>query len=311
MAATDREQQILAWIKQNPLISQNELAELCGITRSGVAAHISNLMKKGYIQGKGYIVTPPSYVAVVGAINIDHYGVAMQDVVGESSNMGRIVSSVGGIGYNIAYNLNRLGVPNYLISVYGDDENGERVKQDAYANGIDITHAKQISHMPTSTFLSVVSAQGRQIVGLDDMQISAEITPEFLAQREQTIVNAEMVAIDSSLPSDAIAWVCEKTSRPIFVCVVSVNKAASRCLIASTLWCLIPPKPNSCRGLRCMTRPVPEIAPNICCGPVYVMCFFLWTIRTCCTAANMKAFSGLCREGRRSIDIPMVVHRRR
>ena len=26
MAATDREQQILAWIKQNPLISQNELA---------------------------------------------------------------------------------------------------------------------------------------------------------------------------------------------------------------------------------------------------------------------------------------------
>lgn len=128
MAATDREQQILAWIKQNPLISQNELAELCGITRSGVAAHISNLMKKGYIQGKGYIVTPPSYVAVVGAINIDHYGVAMQDVVGESSNMGRIVSSVGGIGYNIAYNLNRLGVPNYLISVYGDDENGERVK---------------------------------------------------------------------------------------------------------------------------------------------------------------------------------------
>jgi len=88
MAATDREQQILAWIKQNPLISQNELAELCGITRSGVAAHISNLMKKGYIQGKGYIVTPPSYVAVVGAINIDHYGVAMQDVVGESSNRG-------------------------------------------------------------------------------------------------------------------------------------------------------------------------------------------------------------------------------
>ena len=80
--------------------------------------------------------------------------------------------------------------------------------------------------MPTSTFLSVVSAQGRQIVGLDDMQISAEITPEFLTQREQTIVNAEMVAIDSSLPSDAIAWVCEKTSRPIFVRVVSVNKAA-------------------------------------------------------------------------------------
>ena len=41
MAATDREQQILAWIKQNPLISQNELAQLCGITRSGGWPHTS------------------------------------------------------------------------------------------------------------------------------------------------------------------------------------------------------------------------------------------------------------------------------
>ncbi|WP_422730471.1 winged helix-turn-helix transcriptional regulator [Lentilactobacillus rapi] len=41
-----REQQILEWIKQNPMISQNELAKLAGITRSGVAAHISNLVKK-------------------------------------------------------------------------------------------------------------------------------------------------------------------------------------------------------------------------------------------------------------------------
>ena len=181
--------------------------------------------EKRVIQGKGYIVTPPSYVAVVGAINIDHYGVAMQDVVGEIPTWGALCHPWA---HWLQYRLQ--SEPAWRAELfdfrYGDDENGERVKQDAYANGIDITHAKQISHMPTSTFLSVVSAQGRQIVGLDDMQISAEITPEFLAQREQTIVNAEMVAIDSSLPSDAIAWVCEKTSRPIFVRVVSVNKAA-------------------------------------------------------------------------------------
>ena len=99
--------------------------------------------------------------------------------MGKVPTWGALCHPWAALGYNIAYNLNRLGVPNYLISVYGDDENGERVKQDAYANGIDITHAKQISHMPTSTFLSVVSAQGRQIVGLDDMQISAEITRNF------------------------------------------------------------------------------------------------------------------------------------
>ena len=48
---TERERQILRWIEENPLISQQELAELGNITRSSVAVHISNLMKKGLIQG--------------------------------------------------------------------------------------------------------------------------------------------------------------------------------------------------------------------------------------------------------------------
>lgn len=96
MALTERERQILEKIEQNPMISQNDLAQWCGITRSGVAAHISNLMRKGYIQGKGYVLTPPRYVAVIGAINMDVYGIADNDVVGESSNVGSIVSAVGG-----------------------------------------------------------------------------------------------------------------------------------------------------------------------------------------------------------------------
>ena len=50
---TQRERQILNWIEADPMISQQELAERAGITRSSVAVHISNLMKKGCIAGKG------------------------------------------------------------------------------------------------------------------------------------------------------------------------------------------------------------------------------------------------------------------
>ena len=68
---TQRERQLLNWIKENPLISQQELADKAGITRSSVAVHISNLMKKGYITGKGYIVHTAPYVTVVGGVNMD------------------------------------------------------------------------------------------------------------------------------------------------------------------------------------------------------------------------------------------------
>ena len=54
---TNREQEILELIRKNPMISQKELADSLGITRSSVAVHISNLLKKGYVVGKGYIVT--------------------------------------------------------------------------------------------------------------------------------------------------------------------------------------------------------------------------------------------------------------
>lgn len=43
---TFREQEILKWIEENPLISQIELAKKANITRSSVAVHISNLIKK-------------------------------------------------------------------------------------------------------------------------------------------------------------------------------------------------------------------------------------------------------------------------
>ena len=68
---TQRERQLLEWIRENPMISQQELADKAGITRSSVAVHISNLIKKGCITGKGYIVRTDPYVAVVGGVNMD------------------------------------------------------------------------------------------------------------------------------------------------------------------------------------------------------------------------------------------------
>ena len=45
---TQRERQLLNWIEENPLISQQELADKAGITRSSVAVHISNLSKQKF-----------------------------------------------------------------------------------------------------------------------------------------------------------------------------------------------------------------------------------------------------------------------
>lgn len=224
MALTEREEEILAAITQNPMITQQELASMLGITRSGAAAHIFNLMRKGYIQGKGYIVSPSQYIAVVGGVNIDIHGMASEEVVESSSNVGHVITSIGGIARNVSYNLTALGVQNYLVALYGDDANGKLFKEDAHKHGMDITRSLQI-HESTSQYLSVVSASGEQIVALDDMSISAGITPQFLQQREGLFSHAAVTVLDTSLSQEAITWLCEHVHQPIYARAVSVNKA--------------------------------------------------------------------------------------
>ena len=56
---TKRERQLLNWIEENPLISQKELADKAGITRSSVAVHISNLMKRVISPARATLSRPP------------------------------------------------------------------------------------------------------------------------------------------------------------------------------------------------------------------------------------------------------------
>ena len=102
---TQREQQILEWIRENPLISQQELADRAGITRSSVGVHIANLMKKGCIRGRGYLVDEESYVCVIGAVNVDISGTPQSTYVPGDSNPGHVRVTLGGVGRNIAENL--------------------------------------------------------------------------------------------------------------------------------------------------------------------------------------------------------------
>ena len=89
---TRRERQLLEWIRENPCISQQELADKAGITRSSAAVHISNLMRKGYIAGRGYLLREAPYIAVVGGVNMDIGAVSDAPLVARDSNPGRVTT---------------------------------------------------------------------------------------------------------------------------------------------------------------------------------------------------------------------------
>lgn len=106
---TNRERQLLQLLQTNPLISQQELAETLGISRSAVATHLTNLTAKGAIKGRGYILSERRYSVVIGGANMDILGTPGQALTPGSSTPGTVSYSPGGVGRNIAENLARLG----------------------------------------------------------------------------------------------------------------------------------------------------------------------------------------------------------
>lgn len=222
---TDRERELLSWIEENPMMSQQELADRAGITRSSVSVHISNLMKKGMIQGKGYVVQKRPYAVVVGGVNMDIAGYASGEVVPHDSNPGRVEHTAGGVGRNEAHGMRLLGLDVKLVTAFGDDLYAEKLRQNCRDLGIDVKDAITVVNAATSTYLSVVDHRGDPVVGISSMDIYEHLTPALLAQRMGVINRAHTCVVDTNLTEDALRFLADNCRVPLFAETISVAKA--------------------------------------------------------------------------------------
>lgn len=222
---TQRERQILALIATNPMISQQELADSLDITRSSVAVHISNLLKKGYIAGKGYVLRTGNYAVVVGGVNVDIGGRSHAKLVEADSNPGKVSITLGGVGRNIAHNMSLLGVDVKMLTAIGEDVYGNRIAESCRTLGIDASRALRVSDCATSTYLYIADEAGEMAMALSDMEICDRITPSYLSANQQVLQNAQVVVADTNVPTETLVYLAENCSAPIFCDPVSTIKA--------------------------------------------------------------------------------------
>ncbi len=222
---TQRERQILQLIEENPMISQQEIAEKLGITRSSVAVHISNLIKKGYIAGKGYVVRSGSYAVVVGGVNVDIGGKSFAPLVAADSNPGTVTISLGGVGRNIAHNLALLGTDVRMLTAYGDDAHGQQVATSCASLGIDLSNALKVPGGTTSTYLYLTDEKGEMALAVSDMEICKRITPAYLSEKLPLLNNAQVVVADANISAESLVFLAENCTAPLFVDPVSTVKA--------------------------------------------------------------------------------------
>ncbi len=222
---TQRERQILQLIEADPMVSQQAIAQKLGITRSSVAVHISNLMAKGCIAGRGYVLRSGSYAVVVGGVNVDIGGRSFQPLVAADSNPGVVRVSLGGVGRNIAHNLSLLGTDVRLLTAFGEDIHGQQVSASCAELGIDASHALRIPGAATSTYVYLTDSAGEMALAVSDMEICKRITPAYLASNLALLQNAQVVVADANIPMESLQYLADNCTAPLFCDPVSTVKA--------------------------------------------------------------------------------------
>lgn len=223
---TDREKEILYLITKNPLISQKEIAKQLSITRSSVGVHITNLSKKGYIKGRGYVISERDYVTVIGAANIDIHGFTEEKLILGDSNPGTVKVCLGGVGRNISENLTKLEIDTKLITALGGDANSKKLIDECKLQGIDMDNILVIQDMSASIYLAIIDDNGDMGLALSDMSVLERITPEFIRSKSHIISNSKIIVLDTGLPTEVIEYILMnfKDSK-IFLDPVSIKKA--------------------------------------------------------------------------------------
>ena len=222
---TEREQQILNILRDEPLIAQQALADRLGISRPAVAGHIMNLTQKGHILGKGYVLADQRFTLVLGGANMDISGATDQALVAGDSNPGRIRCAPGGVARNVAENLARLGNDTRLLTAVGDDLYGRSLLDATHRAGVDVQGCWVLAGEATSTYLSLHGPDGDMAVAVNDMGILQCLTPGRLAAHTDRVRHAAAIVADCNLPEDALAWLfAHRGATPVFVDGVSAFK---------------------------------------------------------------------------------------
>ncbi|TDK39635.1 winged helix-turn-helix transcriptional regulator [Rhizobium deserti] len=220
---------VLEAIRENPFVGQQEIATMLGLARSTVAAHIVQLMQKGQLLGRAYVLAEQARALCIGGAVLDRKYRAREALINATSNPVDGVRSLGGVARNVAENLSRLGTATSFVSIVGDDENGRTLLAYMRERGIDVSQTMVTGDRPTAEYAAILDPAGDLVLGLADMGIFDLLQPDHLDRIWPHLASANWVFADCNPPAETLASLIARRQGAHFrlaVDAVSTVKAA-------------------------------------------------------------------------------------
>jgi pseudouridine kinase len=144
-------------------------------------------------------------VICIGAAHIDELFHAPGKILLATTSDATITKTAGGVSRNIAHQLAVLNVPVQLISVFGNDSDGQWIKNICTDAGVKLDASITIDG-GTGKYTGIINADGSLFTAFLTNTNNQLITPDHLNQNKSLLETAFFILADANLSKETIDW---------------------------------------------------------------------------------------------------------
>ncbi len=169
----------------------------------------------------------PKPVICIGASFIDELFHAKEEMLIATTIDAVVTKTAGGVSRNIAHQLSLLGVPVQLISVFGNDSDGDWLKRVCSEAGVRLD-ASITKEGLSGKYTGILNVDGSLFTAFLTNAALQLITPEHLQKHKDLLGTASYLLADANINVDAAEWLLafsNETGIPFVIEPVSVPPA--------------------------------------------------------------------------------------
>src|SRR6185436_9550693 len=169
----------------------------------------------------------PKPVICIGAAFIDELFHAKEELMIATTNDATLTKTAGGVSRNIAHQLALLDVEVHLISVFGNDSDGDWLRQVCTNAGVKI-NASITRQGLSGKYTGILNVDGSLFTAFISNDAFHLITPGHLEKNKDLLQTASYLLADTNLSVDTGKWLLSfsnQTGIPLIFEPVSVPPA--------------------------------------------------------------------------------------
>lgn len=150
-------------------------------------------------------------VICIGAALVDDLYHAHEPMLMHTTNEVTQTRTAGGVARNIAHQLSLLDIPVQVVSVFGNDADGDWLKQVCLEAGIKLDAS--ITDAPiTGKYTALIDKDGSMFTALLTNAALHLITPSYLQQHEHLLSTAAYILVDANISVESVNWLIRFTN---------------------------------------------------------------------------------------------------